>query len=214
MRYTGARLIDPLKGHERLARQEFGVRTGRETDDDIRVAIEQWGNPAATERPRLTGSHRDGTASRDLARVLEWHGFAVDDTDDDPDPAPSPYENNAGILLRGAAPSVAAGGSTVVGAGATISLSDATDNSGRIVLVTGTGPSAAGVFATITFVRPKPNADYAVWVFPADPDACDRPAVSDFGGRTTTQFTVQNRVTFAAGTSYHYEWGVFERESL
>jgi hypothetical protein len=215
MRYTGTRLIDPAKGHERKAREAMGVKTARDLDDDVRVALEQAGNVPATVRPRITGSHLDGTASRGIVSALMRLGLVADETDDDPDPVNPPYENNAGLLFRGSVPGIAIGGSTIVGTGSpSLTLSNATDNSGRIVLVTGTAPSAAGVFATITFVRPKSTGNYAVLISPADPDAITRLAGSDFGGRTTTAFTVQNGTTFAAGTSYHYDYVVIEREQL
>lgn len=215
MRYTGTRLIDPAKGHERKAREAMGVKTARDLDDDVRVALEQAGNVPATVRPRITGSHLDGTASRGIVSALMRLGLVADETDDDPDPVPVPYENNAGILFRGSVPGITIGGSTIVGTGSpSLTLADANDSAGRIVLVTGTAPSAAGVVATLTFVRPRRSANYGVAVWAADNDGNLRPAFSDFGGRTTTAFTVAVSTTLAAGTSYHWEYFVHDREQL
>lgn len=213
MRARERSLGDPLKGHERKLLERYGVKTARELDEEARIAIEQAGQAPATARPRVAGPVADPTLYEAL-NVLERAGHIVNETLLAPDPLPSPYYGNNGLVFSGAEPAIVAGAPAVVGTGATIALNDATDNSGRIVLVTGTSITGTGVFAQITFVRPKRNADYGVLIVPADPDACDRPAVSDFNARTTALFTAQNRTAFAASTSYHYDYFVIEREPI
>jgi hypothetical protein len=217
MRPPVSRLHDPRLRHERMIAERIGgVRSPRSLLDGIEATLAEHRVPDA-RAPRLTGSAHDGELAYRIAAVIAGHGLAVDDSEDLPDEH-EPYENNAGLLFRGAAPSIAAGASSVVGAGGSFSLTltDATDNSGRIVLVTGNSPnpSAAGVVGTITFAVSKPNGDYMVWLAPGDADAADRPAYSDFGGRSTTAFTFAVRATLSGNTSYHWEFGVIERESI
>jgi hypothetical protein len=209
---AGSRLVDPALAHERLARGAYGVKGPRELDEEVRIALDPAAPPA--DRPRVRGSHLDGTATRDVVAAMERLGLVVDETDDDPDPQPAPYENNAGLLFRGAVPSLTNGGATVIGTGGDVDLTDATDNSGRIALTTGTGPSAAGTICTVTFVRPKPNADYAVLLSARDPDAAPIAVYSNFSDATTTGFPVQTATILPASTTLHWDFLVIEREQL
>lgn len=212
MRPDGPRLIDPTKAHERLAAREYGAKSPREIDEDARGQAEAARRPAAG-RKRVTGGIADGTALLGLMTALEEEGLIVNEVDVDPG-GHEPYENNQGLLFRGTAPSIVAG--AAAGTSPTLSLTDATDNSGRIVLTVGTTP-AAGLLATITFVVPKRNADYAVILSPRDSDAATaagRSVYSDFGAATTTSFPVNCQTALAAGVSYHWDFAVIEREQL
>jgi hypothetical protein len=212
----GIRLLyDPHLSHERLAAREHGAKSTREIDEDARTAADLMHLPSA-ERQRLRGNWSDGSANREIARILEVHGFLVDETEDAP-PDQIIYETNAGLVFRGVAPSSALGGATVVGTGASRTLNDATDNSGRITLTTGTGVSTTGTILTFTFDVPKTNADYGVYFWPADSDASStagRSVYSDFGSRTTTQWVLANTTTLASSTSYHWDYLIVERRSL
>ena len=75
----------------------------------------------------------------------------------------------------------------------------------------------AGLLGTITFVRPKTNADYAVLLSAADSDAstaAGRSVYSDFSGRTSTAWTISASSVLASSTSYHIDYLVIERESI
>jgi hypothetical protein len=212
----GIRLLyDPHLSHERLAAREHGAKSNREIDEDARTAADLVRLPSA-ERQRLQGNWSDGSATREIARILEVHGFLIDETDDAP-PDPIIYENNAPLYFRGVAPTRANGGATVIGTGGDVTLNDATDSSGRITLVTGTGVSTTGTICTITFNVPRENADYGVFLWPADSDASStagRSVYSDFGARTTTQWVLANTTTLASSTSYHWDFYLVGRESL
>jgi hypothetical protein len=216
MKSPTTRLIDPHLAHERLAGREHGAKSPREIDEEARIATDLLGS-RLTDRKRLTGSWADGSANRDFARIMETHGFLVDETDDNATDN-APYENNAGLLLRGTPPSIAINAvANITGTGGAVALNDATDNSGRITLTTGTGVSVAGLLATITFVRPKRNADYAVILSPRDANAswtAGFSVYSDFGTATTTAFTISNSVALASSTSYHWDYLIVERESI
>lgn len=216
MRHTGERLIDPHAGHGRIARQAFGVRAGRETDDDVRIAIEQPGNAPATARRRITGEVASEAMGELIAQGARA-GYWDDETTAAPDLGPTPYENNAGLLFRGTAPSRANGAASVIGTGGDVVLNDATDSSGRITVTTGTGVSAAGAICTISFARPKRNADYQVLLSAADSDAsmaAGRSVYSNFGDRTTTAWVLACSTALAPSTSYHWSYLVIEVESL
>lgn len=212
----GIRLLyDPHLSHERLAAREYGAKSTREVDEDARTSADLVRLPVA-DRLRLRGSWADGSAARDVARILEVHGFLTDETDDDPTDT-GPYENNAGLFFRGVAPAVANGGATVIGTGGDVALADATDNSGRIVLSTGSGVSAAGVVCTITFAVPKSNANYGIWFHAADDTAAAGAGLtvySSFATRTTTEFVVSVASVLTSSVSYHWDFGLVERESL
>lgn len=218
---TGSRLLDPGNVHARRVTEAYGVKTGREIDEDNRIALDQIGQPAG-RRPRIEGSLHSGTALLSVIERLREVGIADDEwLDIDPEPRPAPYENNAGILFRGTAPSIAIGGATVVGTGGSLSLtlSDATDNTGRIVLVTGNAPapSAAGDIGTITFVVPKSNADYQITFGARDSSAATaagRSIYSDFSTALTTAWVLSCESTLAGNTSYHWSYAIREVESL
>lgn len=208
-RPTSARLLDPRQSHERLAAKEYGAKPAREIDEDVRSGLELARVPAFN-RPRLTGNWGDGSAQRSIADALAYLGMIIDETQDAGAP-PFVYENNAPLLFRGAAPGVAAGGSTVIGSGGTVTLNDATDNSGRITLSTGTGVSAAGTICTITFDVPRINADYGVMLSAADSDAATtagRSVYVDFATQTTTTWVLSCQATLASSTSYHWRYAV------
>jgi hypothetical protein len=221
MRTRDRSLRDPLTGHGRVALDRYGVPGTRQQDDDIRVALEQFGQVPAKAIPRVTGPVTDPTVYEALA-VLQRQGHLVNETDLSPDPLPGAYYGNAGIKFVGVAPTLtgpAAGAylTTVVGSGFSIGLNDATDNSGRITLTTGTGVSAAGNIVLVTFNRPKGNADYRVWIWAEDADAstaAGRSAYSNFGDRTTTDWILACSSALASSTSYHFGYGVFEVEAL
>jgi len=73
------RLHDPQMAHERLAAREHGVKGGRELDEDSRSLFEQT-RTASADLPRLTGNWTDGSAMRDLVRILALQGLLVDET--------------------------------------------------------------------------------------------------------------------------------------
>lgn len=211
-------LIDPLAGHGRIERERHGVKMLRELDDETRVAQEQQRDVPATAIPRVYGSITDGTAMRRLLRALAAQNYIVDDTEKDPDPLPGTYYNNAGIRFRGLPPtSITGSGTLVLGTGFTLDFNDATDNSGRITLVTGTGIGAAGLIATIAFNRPKRDANYGVYLSAVDPSAgtaAGRSVYADFGDRTTTSWKISCAEQLANSTSYHWDYFIVERESL
>jgi hypothetical protein len=212
----GIRLLyDPHLSHERLAAREHGAKSNREIDEDARIATDLLGSKL-TDRLRLRGSWADGSAARDVARIMQHHGFLIDETDDVA-ASIGPFENNEGLIFRGVPPSVSNGGATVIGTGGDVDLADATDNSGRIVLSTGTGVSAAGTICTITFDIPKSNADYGVWFHAADNTAATAAGVTiyaDFGSRTTTQFVVAATAILTSSVSYHWDYMIVERRAL
>lgn len=210
-------LTDPLARHGALARHEFGVKSPKELDDETRVAIEQHAQVPAKSIPRVDGPFHDGTAFRNLIVALKKLNIIDDQTEIDPDPLPGIFYGNAGIKFVGVAPTKSNGGATVIGTGGTVTLNDATDNSGRITLVTGTGVSAAGVICTITFARPKQNANYGVFLSAADSDAATaagRSVYADFGNYNTTSWEFATQAILASSTSYHWNYSIDERTSL
>jgi hypothetical protein len=100
-------------------------------------------------------------------------------------------------------PSVSVG--AAAGGGATVSLRNSSnDDFGTVVLVTGTSPTS-GTLLTITFGRPKRNADYAALWSPGDADAAtamtkvNTPYIS---GRSTTSVILLAESALPAGTSH------------
>ena len=210
----GTRLFhDPQQAHERLAAREYGAKIGREIDEDVRVLRTLERVPAA-DRSRLTGSGSDGSAFRDLVRILESQGLITDEMDVDPDAAHTPYEGNQGLVYRGVKPAIAAG--AAAGTTPTLSISEGTDHAGRITLVVGTTPGT-GLLATITFNVPLQNASYAIAFFPADSDAstaAGRSVYSNFGTQTTTSFEMSCSTVLVAGTSYHWWYTITEFDEV
>lgn len=216
MRRTDDRLINPRLGHERVAQRSYGVRSPKDIDDDARAAFGEWRAPAA-DRPRVAGSIHDGTLLVSLVETLRDAGIVDDEWVDIDAALPATFENNAGLRFRGKPPTIAIGAAGVVGAGATIGIGDATDNSGRITLVTGTGALAAGAIATVTFAVPKSNDDYGVLLTAADADAASvagRSVYADFATRTTTAWVLSCATALATSTSYHWDFVIIEREQL
>jgi hypothetical protein len=210
-------LTDPLARHGAIARQEFGVKSAREQDEETRIAIEQHAQVPGKAIPRVDGPFHDGTAFRQLMSVLARLNMVEDVSEIDPDPLPGVYYGNAGIKFVGIAPTKSNGGATVIGTGGSVTLNDATDNSGRITLVTGTGVSAAGVICTITFNRPKQNANYGIILSAADSNAATaagRSVYADFGAYNTTDWQFATQAILASSTSYHWNYSLDERTSL
>lgn len=214
-RPTSARLLDPRLSHERLAAREYGAKPARDIDEDNRIASWLQFTPDSA-RPRVTGNWGDGSAQKSVAAALSYLGMIVDETQD-AGPLPLFFENNAPLFFRGVPPSISAGGATVIGTGGAVTLNDATDNSGRITLVTGTGVSAAGVICTITFDVPRINADYGVFLTAADSDAAGtagQSVYSDFATRTTTEWVLSCGAILASSTSYHWDFLLIGRGAL
>lgn len=209
IRFSLSRLNDPHLAHERLAAREYGAKSSREIDEDVRTAVGQARQPAA-DRVRVTGNWSDKSAQRETVRALEQLGLVTDETDDDIDDQ-LPYERNAGVLYRGVKPSIAAG--AAAGTTPTLSISEGTDHRGRITLVVGTTPGT-GTLATITFAVPLRTASYTVGFKPADSDAstaAGRSVYCNFATQSETSFEMNNSTALVAGTSYHwwYEIGEF-----
>lgn len=210
------RLVNPHGAHDRLAARWNGAKTARDVDEDVRVETDQ-ARILTDRRFRVTGSLVDGTAFRSLLEGLERDGHLVDETEVDPEDLPPVYENNGLIHFRGAVPTRTNGAAAQIGTGGDVTFADATDAAGRLVIVTGTGALASGVLATITFAVPRQNADYGVAIWAADSDAAGtagRGIHSDFGGRTTTTWTLNAASALAASTSYHVEYWVHDRTQL
>lgn len=190
MRYTGPRLIDPHKGHERKARQAFGVRSPREQDDDIRLAIEQAGNVSATVRPRITGSHQDGTASRGIVAALMRLGLVLDETDDDPETAWVPAGTGTPTAVA----------QTNAGTTATASITEGNDRNGVVRVTPGGAGIASGTQVQITFAVAHADAQYTVHLTRTDVGA----GTFDFRatGRTTTRWNLWAATALTSGTPY------------
>ena len=214
MRREELRLINPAHAHQRIAREAFGIKNPREVDDDA-VASQDGSRLPASDRPRITGTHSDGSAFRDLLSALERLGIITDQTDIDPELAYAPYENNAGLRYRGVKPTIAAG--AAAGTTPTLSISEGTDHAGRITLVCGTAPPAGGIIATITFNVPLPVASYVVQITAADPDAAagaGATAYSSFVTQTTTEWELLCTAALTAGVSYHWVYHVVEFDEV
>lgn len=209
MRPTEPRLIDPSQAHQRVAREQYGVKNPRSIDEDAQATRDLERLPAS-DRPRITGSHQSGEATRELLASLERLGLVTDETDIDPELARQPYVRNSGPIYYGAKPTIAAG--AAAGTGPTLSISEGTDHAGRITLVVGTTPGT-GLLATITFNKPLPTASYVIGLFPADSDAstaAGRSVFSDFGSQTTTTWELRCSTVLVAGTSYHWWYLITE----
>lgn len=214
MRGDVPRLINPAHAHQRLARETYGVKNPREVDDDA-VASQDGARLPASDRPRVTGSHSDGTAFRELIASLERLGLITDQTDIDPELQLPPYENNAGLRYRGPKPTIAAG--AAAGTTPTLSIAEGTDHAGRITLVCGTAPPVGGIIATITFNVPLPVASYVVQITAADPDAAagaGGTAYSSFLTQTTTGWELLCTAALTAGVSYHWVYHVVEFDEI
>lgn len=190
MRYTGPRLIDPLDRHGQKARQAFGVKSPREQDDDIRLAIEQAGNVPATVRPRITGSHGDGTASRGIVAALMRLGLVLDETDDDPETAWVPAGTGTPTAVA----------QTNAGTTATASITEGNDRNGVVRVTPGGAGIASGTQVQITFAVARADASYTVHVNRTDVGA----GTFDFRptGRTTTRWNLWVATALTSGTAY------------
>jgi len=214
MTRTEPRLINPDHAHQRIAREQYGVKSPKSIDDDAQSGQDSARLPAS-DRPRITGGHADGTALRELIASLERLGIITDQTDIDPELQLPPYENNAGLRYRGVKPSIAAG--AAAGTTPTLSISEGTDHAGRITLVEGTPAGAAGIIATITFAVPLPVASYVVQITAADPDAAGAAGItaySSFLTQTTTEWELLCTVALTAGVTYHWVYHVVEFDEI
>lgn len=209
MRRDEPRLIDPSQAHQRVAREQYGVKNPRSIDDDAQAGRELERLPAS-DRPRITGSQSRGEAIQELLSSLERLGLITDETDIDPEFARQPYVRNSGPIYYGVKPTIAAG--AAAGTAPTISISEGTDHAGRITLVVGTTPGT-GLLATITFNKPLPVASYVITLSPADSDAstaAGRSVFSDFGSQSTTTWELRNSTVLVAGVSYHWWYLITE----
>jgi hypothetical protein len=101
-------------------------------------------------------------------------------------------------------PSVSPGAALGTGSPSASLRNASNDDFGTLVLVTGTSPTT-GVLATITFARPKPNADYAAMWSAGDPDAAQNIAsvYTDYiSDRSTTSVVLRARAALPAGNSF------------
>ena len=115
-------------------------------------------------------------------------------------------------LLSGGVPSAAMGSNAGVGATASWGASSGS-RVGRLVIVSGTAPLAAGLIATVTTGEVLPNSSFGVMLSSADSDAPVPDFFFDFGSRTTTTWQLHSRSALAAGTSYHLGYEVLPFES-
>ncbi len=214
MKRPQTRTHDPLLAHERLIAERY-VKPGKQIDEDARAAIDVYRAPAG-ERPRFRGGNGASIAISEIADVLEHAGLL--DNEYDPELEETiVFENNAGLVFRGAAPTKVNGGSTVIGTGGSVTLADATDNSGRIVANTGTGVSTTGTIVTITFAVPKQAATYGILLTAADNTASGTPGQSVYGSRssrTTTSWVLANTTALSSSTTYEWDYLIVERTSL
>lgn len=102
-----------------------------------------------------------------------------------------------------AEPTIAAG--TGAGTGPTLSLLVGSDDRrGKVVLTTGTTPTAGGTIVTVTFNGPKTTAPRAVLLTPASPNASQH-YTRIYAGTGTTGFSIVNQST-ALSAAVLYEW--------
>lgn len=210
VRQIEPRLIDPSKSHDRIAREQYGVKPARQIDEDAQTGRELERLPAS-DRPRIRGGIRTGEATRDMIAALERLGLITDETDIDPDEVQQPYERNSGPIYYGVKPTIAAG--VAAGTAPTLTVSEGTDHAGRITLVEGTPAGVAGLLATITFNKPLTTASYVILLGPADSDAsgaAGRSVYSNFGSQTTTTWELLCSTALVAGTSYHWWYLITE----
>jgi hypothetical protein len=185
-------LIDPLARHGAIARQALGIKSPRDLDDETRIALETLGNPPANARPRFTGSHLDGTASREIVRVLEWHGLGVDETDDDPDPE---------YIAKGTGvPTITA--LTAAGTTAAASLVEGNDRNGLVQLTPGGAGIAAGSQLRISFANARADSSFSVHYQRTDLTAGSVDARPT--GRSTAKVDLWTLAALTSGQTYNF----------
>lgn len=187
----------PLIGGD-FSANEVGINL---VPSSISAAMHIHGNGTSSATASLIAEKSDGT---DVLIVLDDGNCGIGDNT--PEEALDVNGNVKALHYVGqsTAPSVSAGGATVVGTGASVTLSG-TDAGFEVTLTTGTGISATGTMFTVTY-----NATYgtAPAVVCSESDS-DSAAYSVTGGKYTTSaattVTLSN-TTANLSDSTEYKW--------
>jgi hypothetical protein len=150
-------------------------------------------------RPVLVGSWADGSAARNLARLLADLGWLDDRT----------AEGWAGLDLGPiSVPSVAVGAAAGTGGSVGATITEGNDRWGVVQVVTGNSGLTTGTLATITFGAVRSNANYVVVLTPSGTAAATEIAKVRATNRLTTAWNVNVVTTLTANTTYTYYFSI------